>query len=339
MYGEEDDRRYTPEGTAIPQSLWDSYLWSEPQNGFIPEATAIRLADSDDWVTRAWAGLHAYYHGDSETWYAEEDNVPQPDCPEIFGYGENVLNHFLFDRNTKELVFGIELEMESNDEDNSGMLSALNSPIGDQYIVKEDGSLQNGAELVSVPMTLEQHRTHNWERILRNVRSHAAAGTTSTCGFHVHINRRALTPLTVGKMLVMTNSIAPEMVKLLETIAQRSAGHWCQKTKKTLADGRKLDSSHYEILGLTRRGTCELRMFRSNLRSDRVYKNIEFCHALVRYCQATAARYIERADVFLAWLYGKRKDYPALCAFLSEKNLPGWTALTGHDTITETEEA
>lgn len=345
LYGPEEDRQLDEQGNLIPLTSQHLYSFSEVQEYYILDSEARVLADSGDVVSRRYCGDNCHYSERTGEWYASEYNMPDNQESEnnMLSYTTNVLSYFpgTFDTRTKNLVFGIELEMEARDDIES-VLSELSAPVGNQYIVKEDGSLSNGCELVSMPMSLEAHRLHNWGSILTDsLRSVARSANTSTCGFHVHINRAALKPLTVGKMLVMVNSPDPLMTEFLELVAQRSAGHWCQKSPKKLSDGRAMHSAHYDILGLTSKGTCELRMFKGNLIPDRVYKNLEFCHALVRFCEKTSGKYVENAGVFMAWLLKNKADYPALTAYLSARKYAPWLALTrtrATDTITDSEE-
>ncbi len=72
------------------------------------------------------------------------------------------------------------------------MLEAAN--ISDEHIyIKSDGSLDDGMEIVSHPMTLDFHKQFCWKEIMRKAislgyRSHQ----TGTCGLHIHVNRDSL---------------------------------------------------------------------------------------------------------------------------------------------------
>ena len=63
----------------------------------------------------------------------------------------------------------------------------------DQHIyIKSDGSLDDGMEIVSHPMSLNYHQNFCWQEIMSKAvalgyRSHQ----TSTCGLHIHVNRTA----------------------------------------------------------------------------------------------------------------------------------------------------
>jgi hypothetical protein len=60
-------------------------------------------------------------------------------------------------------------------------------------------------------------------------------------------------------------------------------------------------------------------MFRGNLRAERVFKNLEFCHALVLFCRDASLFQIENWEEFSSWLLKRRSQYPHLVKFLCEK--------------------
>ena len=91
--------------------------------------------------------------------------------------------------------FGVELEIDDGGTVNSNAEKLLNiaNANGENLYIKTDGSLDEGLELVTHPMTLEYHLNEMpWSEVLRKAQSmgylsHAAG----TCGLHVHISRLA----------------------------------------------------------------------------------------------------------------------------------------------------
>lgn len=259
--------------------------------------------------------------------YAEEYLTQRPDgrwvprpSYETLEYRANVLAYCEHDKKALAagaLMFGVELEMEPTGEDN--LVEVLGGNTSQRFILKSDGSLdEGGVELVTVPLTLEQHRTEfGWERTLAPLLPVAKSGRRTThCGMHVHINKRALTPLTIGKMLVLTNSAAN--APLMTDIAQRASTGYCSRdTRKKVTDGNKSGYNRYDMVNLTNSRTVEIRIFRGNLRWERVIKNLEFCHALVTYCKDASIRAVETPKDFLGWLVRHRAEYPYLTEFLA----------------------
>ena len=60
---------------------------------------------------------------------------------------------------------------------------------------------------MTLPYTLDQHRTaFDWPRLLKPLAKIGKSGADpSACGMHVHINRQALSALTLGKMRAFAN--------------------------------------------------------------------------------------------------------------------------------------
>jgi hypothetical protein len=138
---------------------------------------------------------------------------------------------------------------------------------------------------------------------------------------HVHINKAALSALQIGKIQVFLN--CPAMREQITMIAQRESNSYCERKKKRLTDGAVRSRNRHDVVNVGER-TVEIRMFRGNLRADRVFKNIEFCHALVMYCRDASLKAIERWSEFASWLLKRRSQYPHLVQFLAEKRESGF---------------
>jgi len=219
------------------------------------------------------------------------------------------------------LLFGVELEMEPRGRtEQSDLIEALGGITQEKFILKEDGSLDDGVELVTIPLSLEDHLSRfGWEHVLDPLRTIAKSGAdTDNCGMHVHINKAALSPLQIGKMLVFLNSTV--LRDQITIIAQRDSNTFCKRSDKKFTDGRAISEYRHDIVnvGLL---TVEIRMFRGNLRADRVFKNLEFCHALVVFCRDASLTEIERWEEFASWLLKRRSQYPHLVSFLAEKGV------------------
>jgi hypothetical protein len=146
---------------------------------------------------------------------------------------------------------------------------------------------------------------------------------------HVHINKAALSPLLIGKLLVFLNHDYTD--ELVCIIAQRSSNGYCDKAEKRLKDGgyawgQGRSADRYERLNVTRT-TCEVRIFRGNLRPERVLKNIEFCHAAVGFCRDVSMQDVASPRAFKDFLLKNRSIYPELVRFLGEKKVPAFATL------------
>lgn len=281
-------------------------------------------------VTRAYAEANFDYDEENEE-YIERGASPRQS---LLGYSANPFTYNEWDsRNANNaLVFGVELEMEPRNCSGRDLITKLggSDQRGKNFILKHDGSLQDGVELVTMPFTLEQHKEEKairWKKLLTSVAGKAMSGAhTDRCGMHIHINKAALSALTIGKMLVFLNS--EDLAPLITTIAQRGSGHYCERDTKKITDGVKTSDNRYDIMNVSgSHPTCEIRMFRGNLKVERVYKNIEFCHALVQYARQTGMQDLQDWGNFSRWLISKRGQYPFLVQFLIDKRSMGFTQL------------
>jgi len=91
--------------------------------------------------------------------------------------------------------FGVELEIDEAGEDNRNAenILSIGNYHGENIYCKHDGSLEDGFEIVTHPMSLDYHlHEMPWNDILYEARS---LGYTShmagTCGLHVHVSRAA----------------------------------------------------------------------------------------------------------------------------------------------------
>lgn len=290
------------------------------------------LRASEGWCSHSLASGNYYCHESSREWntYPEESEEEDSQNDRLLNYSTDIFDILNWPReNAKDaLVFGVELEIEGRgDTYSNDLVDILGGSKGTKTgraILKYDGSLSNsrGCEIVTLPYTLEQHRKPGlWDVLLDSrLQAHARSGAgTTNCGMHVHINRCALSALTVGKMVVFLNN--PDNGGFVTTVAQRQSGSYCVRdsAKKHSDALHGYDMSRYDIINISGGATVEVRMFRGNVRPERVLKNIEFCHALVRFCESHGITQAQRWGVFADWLSKQRKSYPNLYGFLAEK--------------------
>ena len=92
--------------------------------------------------------------------------------------------------------FGVELEIDGAGEDDTSARKIMGIANGngvENLYCKHDGSLDDGFEMVTHPMTLEYHmKEMPWKLILQEaIRLGYTSHQATTCGLHVHVNRNA----------------------------------------------------------------------------------------------------------------------------------------------------
>ena len=180
------------------------------------------------------------------------------------------------------IFYGVELEVDKGGEDSENaqiLLNIANKPIERIYI-KHDGSLREGFEIVSHPMTLDYHTNNmNWPEIFDKAieidyRSH----NTSTCGLHIHINRSAFgiddvqQEKVIGRLVYFVERHWTELVKLTRRTLD-SLNHWAAKyatisetTEETYKKAKDKRLGRYVAVNLENTNTIEFRLFRGTLR-------------------------------------------------------------------------
>ena len=197
-------------------------------------------------------------------------------------------------------------------------------------ICKEDGSLENGFEIVSVPASLAWHAA-NVKPWLERAKAHISGWPHNDCGLHVHVGIKQLSQLTQGKMLTFMQ--APENQAFITAIAGRDTNTYCVRgEKKKIPDYRcEHTRGRYQGLNFSTRGrkTVEFRIFRSNVAPAGFMKALEFCHATVSWCRfasmqdvAPGQHGIKRATkgdapaAFVAYVKRERSTYPHLARWM-----------------------
>lgn len=127
---------------------------------------------------------------------------------------------------TDDLLFGIELEYNvKQEEDNQRYISAsklLMSVNEDfqHFYCKRDGSLANGFEFNSMPMSLNYFKHLDGDKIQQAIRE-SKVYASDDCGFHVHMSRRAFTDESLSLFLDSMYNLLP----LLLFLSKRKSMH------------------------------------------------------------------------------------------------------------------
>lgn len=92
--------------------------------------------------------------------------------------------------------FGVELEVDYGghcDDNAREILDIANDEHEENLYIKHDGSIDDGFEMVTHPMTLDYHKNiMPWQNIMKRlIQMGYTSHKTTTCGLHCHINRSA----------------------------------------------------------------------------------------------------------------------------------------------------
>ena len=197
---------------------------------------------------------------------------------------------------------------------------------------KHDGSLNDGFEIVTHPMTLDFHENNMpWAEIMEEAKkmgylSHQA----ETCGLHVHVNRTTFgnteseQVAAIARVLYFFEKFWEELLKFSRR-TQRQLDHWAarygykEKPKDILDHAKDHNSAgRYTAVNLTNRDTVEFRMFRGTLKYNTLLATLEL---LDNICEM--AVYLTDKDVQgLSWTsFVVGCTQPELVQYLKERRL------------------
>lgn len=218
---------------------------------------------------------------------------------------------------------GVELEIECDGADRRPTVNNLHEHINDgdmgkRVFFERDGSLRNGFEIITQPMSLpmikETFGFLNQPRLIDGLKSH----NTDTCGLHVHVSRKGMSSLQIAKMVCFIND--PNNEWLIRAIARRYANGYCKIQQKRLGQAH-MSVERYEAVNLTNRRTIEFRIFKGSLKYDAVIAAAEFVHALVEFTRpAESSLSALNSAGFLNFVQKKMaKECATLLRYLGER--------------------
>ena len=246
--------------------------------------------------------------------------------------------------------FGVELEIDGGDDhrDVSEDIRALGLPV----YCKHDGSLDDeGVECVTHPCTLAYHENvFGWGALVDTALRHDyLSHNTSTCGLHVHVNRRCMGDTraernrTAGNLVLLclplwdklvtfsrrTESRLNEWAKRPEPFRVIPGENYWQDEKVYDLEGQDdetlmemaLNTYHdgrYQAVNLTNSSTVEFRLFRGSLRRSTILASIALVNNMVAYAKThtpTECLHATFADVVNV------ENHEVLNAYCHQRNL------------------
>ncbi|MEI3555615.1 MAG: zinc-binding protein [Eubacteriales bacterium] len=229
--------------------------------------------------------------------------------------------------------FGVELEIDNGGTVSSHakqLLEIANRDAENLYI-KTDGSLDEGLELVTHPMTPEYHLNEMpWAEVLRKARSmdylsHAAG----TCGLHVHISRLAFgctyeqQEAAIARLLYFVEKFWAELLRFSRR-TQSQMNRWAARYGIRLTPSEQMNhaknscAGRYTAVNLTNSDTVEIRMCRGTLKLNTLKATLQMVNHLVE----VAVSMSDTAVQELSWFdFLDDVTEPELIQYLKERRL------------------
>ena len=242
-------------------------------------------------------------------------------------YTENEYNDYMSDK----LTLGLEIEVAGN----TGYAEEFMDKVDNDLIYLErDGSVA-GFEIITQPMT-RQYATGLFKDKIskgfeflkeKDFKGHNAGG------IHIHVglpyNNELDFMSCLLKLKKLLYNLPTNMQDLLLLISQRNSDklkRWSDNTyyRKLTLQNCTLQDNRYELLNIdSRTRTLEFRMFNSNLRTERIMKNIEVVLSLLDYVETyyTVEMYDKSLFTWLDYVKRNEEKYPNLVRFINEDKI------------------
>lgn len=268
------------------------------------------------------------YHLDGYDYCHDCYEEERDKCQYIHDYGYKPEPIFYGDG---KRYFGIELEIDGAGKGSDYAEELLDiANMRDEHIyIKTDGSLDDGMELVSHPMTLEYHKEFCWEDIMHHaVRLGYRSHQTSTCGLHIHVNRNSLADnreeqdQIISRILYFVEHHWNELLKFSRrseyAINRWAARYGYENYPKAIMDKAKKNCGRYVAVNLCNYHTIEFRLFRGTLKYNTLIATLEFVN---RICEL-AVSMTDDEIAKLSWSeFVSNITEPELIQYLKERNL------------------
>lgn len=234
-----------------------------------------------------------------------------------------------------ERYFGIELEIDGGGEsdNNARTLMEIANADEEHIYIKHDGSLDDGMEIVTHPMTLDYHLTQMpWAEVLKKARELGyTSHTARTCGAHFHISRSSFGDTeeeqeeVIARILYFVEKHWEELLKFSRR-TQRQVEQWANRYGfhgepiKILEHAKKgFSGVRYTAVNLTNAATIEFRLFRGTLKYNTFIATLQLVN---RICDcAVCLSDDELKQMSWTTFAAGCTQYPELVQYLKERRL------------------
>ena len=240
--------------------------------------------------------------------------------PEPIFYGEN------------PRYFGVELEIDGagKDDDNAKELLKIANENDEHIYIKSDGSLDDGMEIVTHPMSLNYHKNFCWENIMKKAiyigyRSHQ----TSTCGLHIHVNRKSLGSDSIeqedviSRILYFVEHHWNELLKFSRR-SEYAMNRWASRygyessPQAIMEKAKKRSCGRYAAVNLCNYSTIEFRLFRGTLKHNTLIAALELVDKICDLAMLCTDNEMQK----MSWSeFVSNITEPELIQYLKERNI------------------
>ena len=229
--------------------------------------------------------------------------------------------------------FGVELEIDGAGQidDNAERILEEGNLYDECIYIKSDGSLDDGMEIVTHPMSLDYHMTKMpWKKILNKALSMGyLSHKTGTCGLHIHVDRKSLGKTekeqekTISNILFIIEKFWDEFLRFSRR-TEYQLNRWAsrygfkEKPEQIMDNAKKSDLGRYACVNLMNYKTIEFRMWRGTLKYNTLIATLQMVEQICN----VAFSMSEEELMNLSWLgFIERIEYNELITYLKERRL------------------
>ncbi len=232
--------------------------------------------------------------------------------------------------------FGVELEIDDGGKDyfNARQILKLANDAKEHIYIKEDGSLSDGFEIVSHPMTLDYHKNNmDWQEMMKKALAMGYYSHQSgTTGLHIHVNKSCFGEYAdeqenpISRVLYFVEMFWNEMLcfsRRTESQMKQWANRYGRKNfpKETLYHAKGSKNGRYTCVNLNNYETIEFRLFRGTLKYNTLIATLQMVNEI---CDVAISFSDEELDnlswnKFVSQLDNKK--VPELIQYLKERRL------------------
>lgn len=279
-------------------------------------------------------------HQDDAHYYDRDDDGESPYCDSCYHENGGIHDYcykpapIFYGSGPRYL--GVELEIDGAGEydGNANAILDIGNADCERIYCKHDGSLDDGFEIVTHPMSLHYHRKEMpWQEILRKAVSMGyGSHREGTCGLHVHVSRMAFgetgeqQDAAIARILYFVEWHWEELLRFSRR-TQEQLDHWAarygykERPRDILDHAKKGSAGRYTCVNLENYSTIEFRIFRGTLKYNTLIATLQLVD---RICDVAISMSDDRLKAltwtdFVAGL--DRKKYPELVQYLKERRL------------------
>lgn len=271
--------------------------------------------------------------------YYDDDDDPY--CEECYESSSGIINEYSYKPKPifygeGNRFYGVELEIDEGGKSktNAATLLGIGNGSSNHIYIKSDGSLNDGMEIVTHPMSLEYHQNEfPWQRIMAKADEMGyESHDCDTCGLHIHVNRNTFSndseevDQCVGRVLFFVERFWDELLvfsrRTEEQLARWAARYGYKNSPNDLIKEVKAQNrNRYTCVNITNYSTIEFRIFRGTLKYSTFIATLQLVNEI---CNVAFSMSDEEL-MELSWRgFTSALDetvYPELVAYLKEKQL------------------